>query len=353
MGEMTGWRDAMQRALYGPDGFFSRPDRPGSTGHFRTSAHSSPLFATAMLRFVVAADEALGRPDPLDVVDIGAGRGDLLRRLAVLAPAYLQARLRLTAVEVAGPPEDLPPGISWQSDPPPANTMRGLLLATEWLDNVPLDVAGVDDAGRLHYLLVDLDTGGERMGGPLTATDADWVDRWWGGPLRPGVRVELGAPRDEAWAGAVGALDQGVALTVDYGHLWGARPLWGTLTAFHEGRVTSTVPDGSRDLTAHVAFDSVAAAGERVAGAPAVLTSQRTALRALGLDGARPPLGLASTDPAGYVRALSAATQAADLTDPDGLGGHFWLVQPVQIDPETLPAGLPPPWTPPPMDVAR
>jgi len=343
VGEVVGWREAMQRALYGPEGFFSRSDQPGSTGHFRTSAHASPLFATAMLRFVVAADEALGRPDPLDVVDIGAGRGDLLRRLAVLAPAYLRSRLRLTAIEVAGPPTDLPPGIRWQSDLPPAETVRGLLLATEWLDNVPLDIAGVDDDGRLRYLLVDLDTGGERMGGALSTTDAAWVDRWWDASLDPGVRIELGATRDEAWAGAVSALDQGVALTVDYGHLWGTRPVWGTLTAYHEGRVTSTVPDGSRDLTAHVAFDSVATAGEQVAGAPAVLTSQRTALRALGLDGARPPLELASTDPAGYVRALSAATQAADLTDPDGLGGHFWLVQPVRVDPEALPAGLRPP----------
>ncbi|MGE5827217.1 MAG: hypothetical protein ACM30G_02495, partial [Micromonosporaceae bacterium] len=77
----------MQRALYDPDGFFTRPERPGSVGHFRTSAHASPLFATALLRFLVAVDEALGRPDPLDVVDVGAGQGHLLRRLAVLAPA--------------------------------------------------------------------------------------------------------------------------------------------------------------------------------------------------------------------------------------------------------------------------
>jgi SAM-dependent MidA family methyltransferase len=332
----------MQRALYGPDGFFSRPDRPGSTGHFRTSAHASPLFATAMLRFVVAADEALGRPDPLDVVDIGAGRGDLLRRLALLAPAYLRSRLRLTAVEMAGRPDDLPPGIGWRAEPPPPTSVCGLLLATEWLDNVPLDIAAVDDAGRLHYLLVDLETGGERTGGALEPPDADWVDRWWRGPWDPGVRIELGPSRDEAWAAAVGALDRGVALTVDYGHLWGSRPPWGTLTAYHQGRVTSTVPDGSRDLTAHVAFDSVAAAGEQIAGAAALLVTQRTALRALGLDGARPPLDLASTDPAGYVRALSAATQAAELTDPDGLGGHFWLIQPVKIDPDALPAGLRP-----------
>jgi hypothetical protein len=52
-------------------------------------------------------------------------------------------------------------------------------------------------------------------------------------------------------------------------------------------------------------------------------------MRALGADGGRPPLALAATDPAGYVRALAAASATAELTDPAGLGGHWWLLQPV------------------------
>ena len=81
------------------------------------------------------------------------------------------------------------------------------------------------------------------------------------------------------------------------------------------------VPDGASDLTAHVAVDSL---GGRV-------LRQRDALRALGVSGARPPLALASTDPAAYVRALAAAGAAAELTDPAGLGGHFWIVAPIGI----------------------
>ncbi|MEY7979295.1 hypothetical protein AB8O53_23615, partial [Streptomyces pilosus] len=57
------------------------------------------------------------------------------------------------------------------------------------------------------------------------------------------------------------------------------------------------------------------------------LLSQREALRALGLSGARPPLALASTDPAGYVRALAGAGEAAELTAPGGLGDFGWLVR--------------------------
>ncbi|MGH3736132.1 MAG: SAM-dependent methyltransferase, partial [Micromonosporaceae bacterium] len=63
----------------------------------------------------------------------------------------------------------------------------------------------------------------------------------------------------------------------------------------------------------------------------ATLTDQRGALRALGVDGTRPPLSLAASDPGEYVRRLAAATQAAELTDPSGLGAHHWLLQPVGI----------------------
>jgi SAM-dependent MidA family methyltransferase len=348
MGEPVPWRSAMADALYGPAGFFTRPapggeQGTGPTGHFRTSAHASPLFATAMLRLVAAADEALGRPDPLDVVDVGAGGGHLLRRLAVLAPAYLGRRMRLTAVELAPPPGDVPAEIIWSDRMPDPGSVSGLVLATEWLDNVPLDVAEVDDTGVLRYVLVEPLTGTEVPGDPVGGDDSDWADRWWGEvPRDPGVRVELGGPRDRAWAAAVEALDRGLAITVDYGHMWDTRPRTGTLTGFYAGRPASAVPDGSRDITAHVAIDAACAAGEAVAGVPATLTTQREALTALGVDGGRPPVELATRDPAAYVGALSAATQAAELIDLGGLGGHFWIVQPVGVPADAIPAGLRP-----------
>jgi SAM-dependent MidA family methyltransferase len=338
----------MADALYGPMGFFTRPapgreQGSGPTGHFRTSAHASPLFATAMLRLVAAADEALGRPDQLDIVDIGAGGGHLLRRLAVLAPAYLARRLRLTAVELAPPPGDLPSEIIWLDRMPDPGSVSGLVVATEWLDNVPLDVAEVDDDGVLRYVLVEPLTGTEVRGDPVGGEDAEWADRWWAEvPRDPGVRVELGAPRDRAWADAVETLDRGLAITVDYGHMWDTRPPTGTLTGFYAGRPASAVPDGSRDITAHVAIDAACAAGEEVAGLPATLTTQREALVALGVDGSRPPVDLAARDPAAYVGALSAATQAAELIDLGGLGGHFWIVQPVGVPADAIPAGLRP-----------
>jgi SAM-dependent MidA family methyltransferase len=122
----------------------------------------------------------------------------------------------------------------------------------------------------------------------------------------------------------VSALDRGLAVAVDYAHVAEARPPFGTLTGFREGRETAPVPDGSCDITAHVALDACALPGGRV-------MTQRAALRALGVSGARPPLTLASTDPTAYLRALASAGAAAELTAPGGLGDFGWLLQPVGI----------------------
>jgi SAM-dependent MidA family methyltransferase len=317
------WRAAMSAALYGPGGFFVRPDA-GPAGHFRTSAHAGPAFAGAVLRLVESVDAALGGPDRLDLVDVGAGRGELLRALLGLASPALARRLRPVAVELAPRPPDLPPEIGWTAAIPDGVT--GVLLATEWLDNVPLDVVANDPAGGRRYLLVDR-AGRETPGPPVTGPDAAWLDRWW-----PGVgwlRAEVGRPRDEAWAAAVSSVRRGLALAVDYGHRRQDRPVDGSLTGYRGGRQVPPVPDGSCDLTAHVAIDAAAEAG----GRPYTLVSQRTALRALGVDGARPPLALASTDPAGYLRALGATSAAAELTEPGGLGAHWWLLHPIGIDP--------------------
>ncbi|MFE6178306.1 SAM-dependent methyltransferase [Streptomyces sp. NPDC056464] len=319
-GEWHGWRAAAEAALYGPEGFYRRPEGPA--GHFRTSVHASPLFARAAARLLCRVDEALDRPATLDFVDMAAGRGELVTGVLAALPAEVAARTRAYAVEIADRPQALGHRIEWLPEPPPRST--GLLFANEWLDNVPVEVAEADSAGVPRRVLVRRD-GTERLGEPVAGPEAEWLDRWW--PLASaadGTRAEIGLPRDEAWAAAVGTVDRGLAVAVDYAHTAANRPPFGTLTGFREGRETAPVPDGSCDLTAHVALDACALPGAR-------LLSQREALRALSITGARPPLELASTRPAEYVRALAAAGEAAELTATGGLGDFGWLVQPVGI----------------------
>ncbi|MGI5197183.1 SAM-dependent methyltransferase [Streptomyces sp. CA-288835] len=341
-GGRRGWRQAAEEALYGPSGFYRRPEGPA--GHFRTSVHASPLFAGAVAQLLCRVDEALGRPAELAFVDMGAGRGELVTGVLETLPSEVASRARGYAVERADRPAALDHRIEWRAEPPAGVT--GLLFANEWLDNVPLDVAEVDADGVPRLVLVRED-GTESLGEPVSGADAEWLARWWPLPenQRPeaneanqhpeGLRAEIGLPRDAAWASAVATLDRGLAVAVDYAHCADARPPFGTLTGFREGRETAPVPDGSCDITAHVALDACALPGAR-------LLTQRDALHALGVSGGRPPLSLASTDPMAYVRALAGAGEAAELTAPGGLGDFGWLVQPVGI-PNPLPEPMPDP----------
>ncbi|MGW1892046.1 SAM-dependent methyltransferase [Streptomyces sp. NPDC002004] len=315
-----GWRAAAEQALYGPGGFYRRPEGPA--GHFRTSVHASPLFASAVARLLCRVDEALGHPAELAFVDVGAGRGELVTAVLAALPPEVASRARGYAVELADRPDGLDRRIEWLDRPPAGVT--GLVFANEWLDNVPVDVVETDPEGVPRLVLVR-DDGTEVLGEPAAGPDARWLERWWPLPPEPGLRAEIGHPRDTAWASAVGTLARGLAVAVDYAHTADARPPFGTLTGFREGRETAPVPDGSCDITAHVALDACALPGGR-------LLAQRTALQALGVTGGRPPLSLASEDPAAYVRALTGAGEAAELTARGGLGDFGWLLQPVGIE---------------------
>ncbi|MEV5280921.1 SAM-dependent methyltransferase [Streptomyces sp. NPDC051993] len=295
--------------MYGPGGFYLRPEGPA--GHFRTSVHASPLFARAVARLLTEIAAGLG-PGPVDLVDVGAGRGELLTGVLAALPAGFP--VRPYAVERAPRPAGLDERIVWRASVP--RGVRGLLFANEWLDNVPVEVAEVDPDGVTRLVLVRPD-GSETLGEPVSGADAAWLERWW--PLgEPGTRAEIGRPRDEAWASALAALDAGVAVAVDYAHTRRARPPFGSLSGFRGGREVAPVPDGSCDITAHVALDACA-------GVSGELTSQREALSRLGVSATRPPLSLASSDPAAYVRALAAAGEAAELTARGGLGDFGWL----------------------------
>lgn len=311
------WEQAWAAALYGPAGFY-RQSAPA--GHFTTSAHGSPgvHFARALI--------ALGQREGLEtVVDFGAGRGELLEQLAAQSDS-----LHLVGVDVVGRPADLSARCGWLQSPGGARVPdlsrygAALVVANEWLDVVPCPVVELHTDGSARYVLVD-EVGREELGAVVDGADAEWLSRWWplSGPPA-GVRAEVGRPRDEAYAALVAASAPGsLVVAIDYGHLRqiekmsASRPPAGTLVGYRGGAQVPPVPDGSCDLTAHVAMDSLAA--DR-------LIPQRIALRELGIRGELPAYEQARQDPAGYLAALADASAQAALTGP-GLGDFWWALR--------------------------
>jgi len=306
----------MADALYGPYGFYRSTGAPAR--NFRTSAHTSLAWAAAIGRLLDRADAALGHPADFTVVDLGAGGGELVAALAADAPQ----RWTLIGVDVAPRPATLSDRVGWREAPPDA--FEGALVAVEWLDVVPVDVVELTEHGPR---LVEVDGAGhERLGGEPSATDLDWLAQWW--PLREvGDRAELGRSRDEAWADMQALLRRGLAVAIDYA-ADPRRDIAGTLTGYAAGRQVVPVPDGSMDLTAHVLFESL-----RTGDAEVRMLTQRDALRALGVSGARPPY---EGDAAAYVAALSQAGAEAELLARGGLGDHRWLLAQRDMSPAMI-----------------
>ena len=310
------WTQAWQQALYGPAGLYRQASGPA--GHFATATQGAPGVGAVLARALVTW---MHREGLTTFVDVGCGRGELLGQVHALDPS-----LRCVGVDVVDRPASLPQGVGWLESPGGAalpDELAGLrdalVVANEWLDVVPCTVVEVDADLRPREVLVDPASGEERLGEPLGAADLQWCQRFW--PLdgaEPGDRVEVGLARDEAWRGLLDRLRSGVAVAVDYGHVVGGRPPAGTLTGYRAGHQVLPVPDGSCDLTAHVAMDSLP---------HDELVDQRTALRRLGVDGAdRPGYELARADPTAYLQALGEASAAAALTARGGLGDFLWAV---------------------------
>lgn len=178
-----------------------------------------------------------------------------------------------------------------------------LVLATEWLDDLPATVARRSIDGRAQALTPDLRTA------PLDPADEQWLARWW---PQPG-RAVVGRTRDRAWGWFARRLAPGSLLvTVDYGHVRADRPPDGGLLAHRAGEPVP--PQPGANVTAGLAVDSLAAAVEAVG-------AERLHLTRL----ADLPAAFWPTAGDGPLTGLARRSQEQLLRDPGRFGG-FWLV---------------------------
>lgn len=278
-------RQAWGRALHGPDGFYRTGQGPGEA--FATPSTAAPgVLAAAVAALSYTVEAALGHPPGFTVLDLGAGRGDLLAALARVAPPWW----RLMGVDVRARPPALPDRVSWQPRLP--DRVLGTVVAVEWLDTIPCEVIR-NGAVALARPVAALR--------PPAAADQAWLQQWWPGWWRG--QAEVGRARDQAWQRVLARLEAGVAVAIDYGHLRESRR--STLTGWRAGRPVDADWAGGTDITAHVAVDSL----------DAELLGGREALRRL--------LSPVAT-PVGALERLQWSGEAGVLAAAGGFGEYWW-----------------------------
>jgi SAM-dependent MidA family methyltransferase len=331
----------MDLALYDPEeGFYASPP-VGEDGHFVTSPHVSPAFGDLVARQLAESWEALDRPRPFDLVEVGAGDGTLAVQIlaAVRTVPDLAAALRYTAVErTPGALATLEAsGLEARGSLAEVGSVTGCVLANEVLDNLPFHRLQ-DRDGRTMEVFVGLE--GDRLveiEGEPTEDAIDLLDR----PLRPGQERRVSPAASAMVRDLAAVLDRGYAYLFDYGFAGEVSP--GPVHAYRDHRVLAEVLEepGSRDVTAAVDLDAVAAEARRSGLLVWGPIDQREALLGLGYrlwaSGVR--ARQADAEAKGHWREANrlyaARSRASILVDPAKLGSLQLLAFGTE--------GLPPP----------
>ncbi len=240
----------------------------GAGGDFTTAPEISQAFGECLGLWSAVTWQAMGAPDPVRLVELGPGRGtlmaDALRAVGQTVPAF-RAALRVHLVEASPALREtqaraLPDaGAAWHdslADVPPG---PALILGNEFLDALPIrQFVRRGDAWLERWV-----AGGaflERPAEAPPALPAEAPD----GAVREVCEPALDLARAVAARLRAGG---GAALLIDYGY---AAPGFGeTLQAMaRHGAADPLAAPGTVDLTAHVDFAAIAAAG-RAAGAAA------------------------------------------------------------------------------------
>jgi SAM-dependent MidA family methyltransferase len=333
-----GFDEYMEIALYGPGGFFQTPP-VGADEHFVTSPHVHPfVFAHCVRDALLDAWFAIGEPEPLPVVELGAGDGTFAEALSSAFAELPAPRPAYTGVEITAGARDAlgARGFATASALGEVDAFDGVVVANEVLDNLPfVPVRGRPDGPKEVRV-------GAR-GTSLVEIEVPWSNA--SGPprrLEPGeeTTVPVGA---FALLGALAlALRRGYVLLIDYGSVEGPA---GAVHGYREHREIADVlaDPGGTDITAGVDVSMIADRARSVGLAAFEPVTQQVALRALGHDRWQQTMRATQTElqragrDAEAVRVWEERSRASLLTDPSRFGGFWWLVLATEGLPE-------PPW---------
>jgi SAM-dependent MidA family methyltransferase len=321
-------------------GYWRRRDTIGAAGDFVTAPEISQIFGELIGLWCVVTWQQLGSPKPLRLIELGPGRGSLMRdalRAASKVPAFLEA-VTVHLVEISSALREaqremlatLPdrPAITWHEAVGDVPDGAAIIIANEFLDALPIrQLVHVD--GAWHERVVALDAQGA-----LRFAHGENVAAPAGAPAQPepGAIIELREGEERLLAELAARTQAFVALFIDYGPA--AVTVGDTLQAVRRhGYVDPLAEPGAADLTAHVLFaglaDKARAAGLAADGA----MTQAEFLGQLGIVERATRLMAANPAKASQIEA-----GVQRLMAPTGMGQLFKVLA---VRSRTLPAPVP------------
>lgn len=305
----------MELALYHPTyGYYMRTgtddsaQRIGWDGDFYTNSDVHAVFGRLLGRQLEQIDHLLDRPTPFSVVEMGPGKGTLARDILqyVSATPSLLSRFRYVLIERSPAMRaaqqrtlaswaERPGLVSWMEsiEALPVDSLIGVFLSNELVDAFPVHRVRIIN-GAPHELTVAFREGrfveeATPLSNPALRVYLQQLSDL-GVTLTEGQTADINL-QSLTWMKQVAhALAKGIALTIDYGHtardLFGPERRNGTLLGYRNQMLSEDPYQsvGLQDLTAHIDFSALAAAGEEAGLAVTGFTNQMSFLMSLGVE---------------------------------------------------------------------
>ena len=268
-------------------GYYVTRDPLGAAGDFTTAPETSQMFGELVGAWAAAVWDAMGRPPAVRVVELGPGRGTLLKdalRVAARVPGFAAA-LDLHLVETSPVLREAQRGalagsgrpLAWHADLAAVPPGPAIVLANEFFDALPVRHY-VRAPGGWHERLVGLQGDALAFGLAPDPEPAITLKAPDGAVLEVGL-VAQGIARELATRLV---REGGAALVIDYGY---AKPAFAeTLQAVRRHGFTDPLAaPGEADLSAQVDFGGLRRAAEAAGAAVHGPVPQGAFLRALGI----------------------------------------------------------------------
>jgi len=329
----------MEMCLYEPElGYYARSkEQFGKAGDFYTSSDVHAIFGRLLARQFEEMWRALGSPEQIEIVELGPGRGlfardvldwsrhkfpdffgamhyALVERSAVLREKLASTLAEFIALKKASIAEDVAGHVCAENV---------IVFANEFFDALPVEVLGNHgvmrvgwEAGRFVESFVS-----------ASAAEMEYLDRYSIHP-EEGERAEAGLEAQRWIPRIAAAVPRGFVVIIDYGYtreeLLAGRHR-GTIMCYRQHSASDNPYEapGEQDITAHVNFTALRAAGEQASLECLGLVTQAQFLMGVGEE---TQFSDAFEDAQLPQERAKRALQLKHLVTPAGMGETFQVL---------------------------